>query len=148
MGMAFRISPRQIQRSNNVTVLLGNGAGGFTPAAGSPLIVGASPDFIAMGDFNGDGKLDLAVANEGDNTLTMLLGNGAGGFTAAGAPFAVGMNPSSIAVGDFNGDGRPDLAVANEGDNTVTVLLGSSAATGSVLSTTSPLTISAGLLCR
>jgi hypothetical protein len=111
--------------SNAVTVLLGNGAGGFTAASGSPFPVGALPSTVAVGDFNGDGKPDLATANQLDNTVTVLLGNGAGGFTAAsGSPFPVGSSPFFVAVGDFNGDGKPDLAITNHADNNVTVLLG------------------------
>jgi RHS repeat-associated protein len=110
---------------NTVTILLGNGDGTFTPASGSPVAVGNVPYSIAVGDFNGDGKLDLAVANSGSNTVTILLGNGDGTFTPAiGSPVAVGSKPYSVAVGDFNGDGRLDLAVANGLDNTVTILLG------------------------
>ena len=110
---------------NNVTVLLGNGAGGFTAAGGSPFAVGDSPSCVAVGDFNGDGNLDLAVANLGSNNVTVLLGNGSGGFTpAAGSPFTVGTGPSSVAVGDFNLDGNADLVVANNVSGDVSVLLG------------------------
>jgi hypothetical protein len=65
---------------NTVTVLFGNGSGGFTAAAGSPFVVGAHPTSIAVGDFNGDGNLDLVTANAFDNTVTVLLGNGSGGL--------------------------------------------------------------------
>jgi uncharacterized protein (TIGR03437 family) len=110
---------------NNITVLLGNGSGGFTAAPGSPFAVGISPIFVAVGDFNRDGKLDIVTANSGDNTATELLGDGSGGFVAApGSPFVVGMNPASVAVGDFNGDGKLDIVTANSGDNTATELLG------------------------
>ena len=110
---------------NSVTVLLGNGSGGFTAAAGSPFAVGISPVFVATGDFNGDGKLDIVTANSADNSISVLLGNGAGGFTAAaGSPFAVGRNPQSVAVGDFNGDGKLDIVTANSADNSISVLLG------------------------
>ncbi len=111
--------------NREVTVLLGNGTGGFTAASGSPFPVGVSPTSVAVGDFNGDGKLDLAVADNSSNDVAVLLGNGTGGFTAAaGSPFPVGLAPASVAVGDLDGDGRLDLAVANSGDGTVTVLLG------------------------
>jgi uncharacterized protein (TIGR03437 family) len=110
--------------SGNVTVLLGNGSGGFSAAAGSPFTVGSFPYFLTVGDFNGDGKLDLAVADTSSNDVTILLGNGSGAFSAApGSPFAAGADPYSLAVGDFNGDGNLDLAVANAG-HSVTVLLG------------------------
>ena len=110
--------------TNNVTVLLGLGTGDFAAAAGSPLPVGSSPDSVAVGDFNGDGKLDLAIANQGDNTVTVLLGNGKGEFTPAGSPLPVGAKPYFVVAADFNGDGNLDLATASYGDSTITVLLG------------------------
>src|SRR5436309_2826356 len=99
--------------------------------------VGSRPQSMAVGDFNGDGVLDLATANRGiyesstDKDVTVLLGNGDGTFQPA-QRFSTGGVPVSVAVGDFNGDGRPDLAVANcdsygmfqGGCNTVSVLLG------------------------
>ncbi|HET6932535.1 MAG TPA: VCBS repeat-containing protein [Candidatus Acidoferrum sp.] len=110
--------------SNSVSVLLGNGDGTFTQAAGSPIPVGTSPIAIALGDFTGSGKLSLAVANYGDNTLSLLLGNGDGTFTqASGSPIPVGKNPVALAVGDFNGSGRLGLAVSNAGDFTVSILV-------------------------
>jgi uncharacterized protein (TIGR03437 family) len=110
---------------NTVSVLLGNGSGAFTPAAGSPFLVGEAPQSVTVGDFDRDGQADLAVANLGDNTITILLGTGNGGFTdATSGPIAVGTAPSSIAAADFNQDGNLDLAIANTGDDTLTVLLG------------------------
>jgi hypothetical protein len=82
---------------------------------------------VAVGDFNGDGKPDLAVANSSSNNVGVLLGNGDGTFQAA-VHYAVGSGPRSVAVGDFNGDGKPDLAVANSdfisGIGSISVLLG------------------------
>jgi beta-glucanase (GH16 family) len=111
--------------SGTVTILLGDGHGNFRPTAGSPVQVGSGPNSIAAVDFNGDGKLDLAVANSVSGTVTVLLGNGDGMFTqAVNSPVQVGSDPSSLALGDFNQDGVPDLAVTNTGSNTVTVLVG------------------------
>src|SRR3989441_5867008 len=93
----------------------------FAPAA--TFGVGTHPQSVAVGDFNGDGKPDLAVANAGSDTVSVLLGNGDGTFQAA-RTVAAGSSPISVAVADFNGDGKPDLAVANYGSNTVSVLLG------------------------
>jgi len=113
------------QQSNNVTILLGDGLGGFTAAPGSPYAVGANPNFAATGDFNGDTNPDLAVSNSGSNTVTLLLGNGAGGFTqSAGSPFATGPSPQGIVAADFNTDGKLDIAVADGSDGNVTYLFG------------------------
>ena len=83
---------------------------------------GFAPLSVAVGDFNGDGVEDLAVANHSSNNVSVLLGNGDGSFQAA-LDFGAGSSPRSVAVGDFNGDGRPDLAVANENSNNVSVLI-------------------------
>ena len=84
---------------------------------------GVGPESSAIGDFNGDGKLDMAVANVGTNNVTVLLGNGDGSFTAAASPGA-GVGPIDIVTADFNNDGVLDLAVSNDTDNTLTILLG------------------------
>jgi len=67
---------------------------------------------VAVGDFNGDGRLDLATANFDSNDVSVLLGNGDGTFSEAPA-FGAGYDPDSVAVGDFNGDGKLDLAVTS-----------------------------------
>jgi hypothetical protein len=116
------------QSSNNVTVLMGDGSGGFTPFSASPFPVGAAPDSVAVGDFNGDGKADFAVANFNDGTVTVYLGDGMGGFTATpGSPITVGKQPGTIAVGDFNNDGIQDLVTANTSAGNATILLGDGA---------------------
>ncbi|HEV2618320.1 MAG TPA: FG-GAP-like repeat-containing protein, partial [Acidobacteriaceae bacterium] len=75
-------------------------------------------------DFNGDGKLDLAVTIQSSNSVTIFLGHGDGTFTASPLSPATGSYPNAIATGDFNGDGIADLAVVNGSSNTVTILLG------------------------
>jgi hypothetical protein len=110
--------------AGHLTILLGNGDGTFTATSASPLAVAASYS-IAVADFNGDGKLDLAVPNYATNTVTILLGNGDGTFTqASGSPIPVGSAPYAIAAGDFTGSGKLGLAVANFHDNNVSILLG------------------------
>jgi hypothetical protein len=73
---------------------------------------GARPGSVAVGDFNGDGKLDLAVTNINSDTISILLGTGTGSFGAK-TDFATSSGPFSVAAGDFNGDGKLDLATAN-----------------------------------
>jgi uncharacterized protein (UPF0548 family) len=113
-----------------ISVLLGNGDGTFQAAVGFPFDpTGATiyePDSIAVGDFNGDGKLDLAVADGSHSNpapgVLVLLGNGDGTFQTA-VNFDAGPGSTSVALGDFNGDGAPDLAVANGPSASVVVLL-------------------------
>ena len=85
---------------------------------------GHHPNSVAVGDFNGDGIPDMAVANRLDNTVTILLGNGDGTFRASGISPPTGKTPVAVVSGDFNGDGKADLAVANSTDGTVSILLG------------------------
>ena len=89
----------------------------------SDLSTGAGPLGMAASDFNGDGKLDLAVNNVQSGTVSILLGNGDGTFQSH-VDYAVGNAPYSVIAADFNGDGNSDLAVANEGTSTVSILLG------------------------
>jgi hypothetical protein len=94
---------------------------GFTPAP--TLSAGNGATTAVVGDFNGDGRPDVAIVNATDATVSIFLGNGDGTFNSL-TPVPVGANPSAIAAGDFNGDGKLDLAVANNGANSVTILLG------------------------
>jgi hypothetical protein len=108
------------------TIFLGKGDGTFS--ASTALTTASNPSIIAVGDFNGDGKLDLVVDGGANGALIILLGNGDGTFTQAPTP-VTSFDPSFVAVGDFNGDGKADLAVANGQNSTVTVFLGNGDAT-------------------
>lgn len=89
---------------------------------------GLAPNSIAIGDFNGDGRPDLAVSNLNSDDVTLLRGRGDGTFISLGAVI-VGSSPTSVKFEDFNGDGMLDLAVARNGppprsSGFVAVLLG------------------------
>jgi hypothetical protein len=107
--------------SNNISILLGNGNGTFTP--GTLVAAGGQPGGFAVADFNGDGKLDLAVTTPITNQLFILLGNGDGTFQA---PVSYSDGTDSLfglpSVGDFNGDGKLDLIIG--GEFIATILLG------------------------
>jgi hypothetical protein len=114
--------------AGTVSIFLGVGDGTFTAATGSPFGTGTNPRSVAVGDFNADSDLDLAVANFGSSSVSILLGDGMGSFApAAGSPFAAGSQPSSVTVGLFDQDSVLDLAVTdfnNNGPGTVSIFLG------------------------
>ena len=115
------------EQSSNVSILLGDGKARFTPAKGSPFPAGQLPNDIAIGDFNRDGKLDLAFANHDEKHLTVSLGDGNGGFASGpNSPVAVEVRPHThgVATGDLNRDGNPDLVTDNWENNQVAVLFG------------------------
>ena len=108
--------------NGSVTVLLGNGDGSFRAAVS--YASGGDASFVTAGDLNGDGKLDLVVANYEIDNVGVLLGNGDGTFQSVSTYASGGENASSVALADLNGDGRLDLAVTNYLSGTVAVLLG------------------------
>jgi Flp pilus assembly secretin CpaC len=105
--------------SNTVSVLLGseNFDGTFTQATGSPFAVGTKPTGVVIADFNGDGLLDFAVINQGDNTISVFQGDGQGGFTPfPKSPFplpSTEKGPIAVLSGTFDQSGRPEIAVLN-----------------------------------
>lgn len=105
----------------NVSLLVGTGGGNFSSAIN--FTVGPSPASVVSGDFNSDGKLDIAVSDRVAHNVSILLGTGTGSFSIA-ATFSVGFGPWSIISIDFNADGKLDLATANGGSNNVSILLG------------------------
>jgi len=110
-----------LERSE-LTILTGDGKGGFKEATNSPLDLGHSTWQVAMADVNGDGKADAAAA-AGDG-VRVMLGDGRGGFQRApGSPFATGKGSWQLAVGDVNGDGKPDVATSDQEGHSVTILL-------------------------
>jgi len=118
--------------SNSVSILLSSvdpATGNVTlaEAPNSPFSVGTTPVAIATGDLNADGVPDLAVVNQGDNTVTVLLGssNLDGTFAqATGSPLATAATPAGVVIANFANGTVPDIAVTNSGSSTVGVYLG------------------------
>jgi hypothetical protein len=104
---------------------------GPPPAEAAPLFApavaiecGLYPAFATTADFDGDGNLDLVVANLHSHAVSVLRGNGDGSFQGPLATDVGEWFAHSVAVGDFNRDGKPDLVVTGPGQNVVVVLLG------------------------
>jgi len=119
------------QSSGNVSILLNNidqkSNITFMEAPNSPMAVGTSPVAIATGDLNADGVGDLAVVNQGDNTLSILLGSTTinGTFTPApGSPLRTAKTPAGVKIASFANGASPDIAVTNQGQSTLSVFLG------------------------
>jgi len=104
-----------------VTILLGDGHGSFT--IGTFVATGFAASAVAVADFDGDQKADLAVTNSADNSVTLLRGEGDGNFIVF-PNVIVGTNPVAIAAGDLNRDNRPDLVVVNSDSDNIAVLDG------------------------
>ncbi len=129
-------------------MLLGNNDGTFTEAPGSPYAVGTNPSSVVVADLNGDGDLDFAVTNKGDNSVSFFKGDGTGKFTAFPAsPFTLQNNSTHTEKGPVALRDRQtlktrrcpnstapevDLAIVNENSNNVAILLGSLDTAGNV----------------
>jgi hypothetical protein len=116
-GMAYNCYP---DAEGSVSVLLGNGNGTFQSAvaydsggSGATVLPWPGMNALAVADVNGDGKPDVAVVNNGSDTVDVLLNNGNGTFRTAVGYATDGTGPDSVAIEDVNGDGKPDLVVVN-----------------------------------
>jgi hypothetical protein len=101
------------QSEGKVVVLLSNGNGTFKAAKAYPVPAGV--DIVALGDFNGDGKLDVAVTDGGTYDMVSILPGTGSGTLKAAVPFGTNFGPSGIAAADFNGDGKLDIVTADDG---------------------------------
>lgn len=107
---------------STVTVFLNTGARSFGPGTSFP--AGQNPRTVNVADFNRDGRLDVAVANNGDGTVAVLLGDGAGGFGAPIATSAALGNLACITTGTFDGDSNPDAIAGGFTPPQLSVLIG------------------------
>jgi hypothetical protein len=107
--------------SNDLSVLLATGDGGFRAAINYP--TGKAPTAVAADDLNRDGLADVAVANSGDDTVMVFAGDGSGALST-GVAYPAGTGPSDIAIVDSNLDGAKDVVVANPDVGTISLLLG------------------------
>ena len=121
--------------SNGVSMLLGNGNGTFQAAINSPtansnvtnangVAPGTAPIDVVAGNFNGDGRLDLATGNAGSGDISVLIGKGDGTFEEPAGTNPVGYATAAVATGDFTGNGNLGVAVVNKGSDSVTILPG------------------------
>ncbi len=109
-----------------VSILLGNGSGGFT--LGTPVRTRTQPSFVTVTNFNGDGNQDLVIASFGADSVSTFAGNGAGSFQLI-QNIPTGAGPVAIEVTNLNGDAYPDIAVANYNSDSVTYCSGNSGGT-------------------
>jgi trimeric autotransporter adhesin len=130
------------QGSTNVSVFRNTVAGGsITSTSFAPKVnftTGTNPYSIAIGDIDGDGKLDIAVANNGSNTVSVFRNTATTGSITSSSlalkvDYATGTTPYNVSIGDINGDGKPDLAVANSASATVSIIRNTSVS-GSITS--------------
>jgi len=129
LAVANNGAPTSTATGNTVSILLGqsnaNGSPNGTFGAHTDFPAGNGPASIAVADYNIDGRLDLAVADQTDNAVSLLLGLGSGLF-GQNLELQVGSFPTSILTAIFDSGTRPEVAVANKESNTVSVILNDS----------------------
>ncbi len=124
--------------NGSVAVFLRQPGGGFAQESGSPFLVGGGLANSVVGDFNGDGRPDIATAGFTTGVATVLLRQATGGFAVEGQGTSLGARLGAVAAGDFNGDGRLDLAVTRWDSAQVTILLRNAANNGFTTGQTIP----------
>ena len=138
------------QGTDNVSVLLSrtSPAGTFAPALTYSTGPGTRPTGVALGDVNGDGRLDVVTGNQTTGTVGVLLGlaTAPGTFAPAVSYSSGGNSPTILALSDLNGDGRLDIATTNFDSGTVGVLLGLTSPAGTFAPAVTYATGSAGLV--
>jgi hypothetical protein len=110
-----------------LTILLGDGKGGFKPSPHSPFDTQSKPHVhgVAVADFNGDGKLDAVTDSWAHDQILMLFGDGAGNLILPGRLFNTGKRPyQRLRTADFNKDGKADVVTTDLEGNAVSILLG------------------------
>jgi FG-GAP-like repeat len=105
---------------DGLTILIGDGMGRFVVLKGSPFTAGKSPSHVAVGDINGDGINDIAVANYNSDSITIFLMNKK--TVASSYTLQVGQKPDGITIADIDGDGKNEVLVTNSLDNTLNII--------------------------
>jgi FG-GAP-like repeat/FG-GAP repeat len=107
---------------DGLTILIGDGLGGFTKMAGSPFVTGKFPNIPAIGDIDGDGVADVAVSNPDDDIVTIFMMSRAGSAASRQAMSVPG-HPKGLAIRDLDGDGKGDVVITNNSRNSVTIVM-------------------------
>jgi hypothetical protein len=108
---------------DGLTILIGDGHGGFATKPGSPFATGRQPNMVAIGDIDGDGVADVVVSNPDSNSVVTFMMH-RGDSVTPGSTLSVPGHPKGLAVRDLNGDGKADIVVTNSAANIVTVIPG------------------------
>ncbi|HCA83717.1 MAG TPA: hypothetical protein DEP18_08005, partial [Flavobacteriales bacterium] len=106
---------------SRVTLMRGNGTGSFT--TGFNVVIGTDPRDLDLGDLNGDGNMDVAVAMNGSDSVHVVFTNGMGAITSISRYYSGGRGPTSIVMFDYDGDGDKDIAVSNVLDHVIGLLI-------------------------